>query len=278
MTGSCYIFSVTLRIERELAHRPVHRRRLFVHRARIAVIRIGTRPTRPRVRVDLQGDGQRAAGGRRGPAWAPARGACTARRLRSTHHEPDGPLLDGLDTVLGPTDAARDLRARLGRREGLVLVGGTSEQVHKLLEPGGPDAPRRLFDLTLIDEASQMDVAHAILPLRGLAEGGTVVLAGDDKQLPPIHRAEPPLGPCPRQQGLAGPGVLRLFLGRSHSPTSVAAIAGAGLLARRSLARKSHGFERAKSLELLREESSPDGDSLKRLLPLKGSHSTKKDS
>jgi hypothetical protein len=68
------------------------------------------------------------------------------------------------------------------RREGLALVGGTPEQVHKLLEPGGPDAPRRLFDLILIDEASQMDVAHAILPLRGLAEGGAVVLAGDNKQ------------------------------------------------------------------------------------------------
>jgi superfamily I DNA and/or RNA helicase len=80
------------------------------------------------------------------------------------------------------------------RREGLALVGGTPEQVHKLLELGDPDAPRGLFDLILIDEASQMDVAHAILPLCGLAEGGAVVLAGDDKQLPPIHRADPPLG------------------------------------------------------------------------------------
>jgi hypothetical protein len=105
-------------------------------------------------------------------------GACTARRLRSTHHEPDGPLPEGLDTVVGPTDAARDLRGRLVRREGLALVGGTPEQVHKLLEPGGPDAPRRLFALILIDEASQMDVAHAILPLRGLAEGGAAADPG----------------------------------------------------------------------------------------------------
>jgi hypothetical protein len=41
---------VTLRIERALARRPGHRRGLFVHRARIAAIRIGTRPTRPGTR------------------------------------------------------------------------------------------------------------------------------------------------------------------------------------------------------------------------------------
>jgi hypothetical protein len=169
-------------------------------------------------------------------------GACMARRLRSSFHDPDGPLPDGLDTAVGPTDAARDLLGRLVRREGLAPFGGMPEQVHELLGPGGPDAPRGLFDLVLIDEASQTDVAHAILPRRGLAEGGAVVRAGDDKHLPPIHRAEPPSGLCPRQQGLAGPGVPRLFLGRSHFPTSVAAIAGAGLLARRSLARKSNGF------------------------------------
>ena len=50
------------------------------------------------------------------------------------------------------------------------------------------------FDLIIIDEASQIDVAHAILPLCAIAAGGSVILAGDPNQLPPIHQAEPPLG------------------------------------------------------------------------------------
>jgi hypothetical protein len=37
------------------------------------------------------------------------------------------------------------------------------------------------FDFVVIDETSQMDVAHA-------------VLVGDPLQLPPIHQAEPPIG------------------------------------------------------------------------------------
>ena len=39
-----------------------------------------------------------------------------------------------------------------------------------------------------------MDVAHAILPLCGVAVGGSVVLAGDPLRLPPIHQAEAPAG------------------------------------------------------------------------------------
>ena len=39
-----------------------------------------------------------------------------------------------------------------------------------------------------------MDVAHAVLPLCALAAGGSVVLAGDAKQLPPIH--QPPSRRC----------------------------------------------------------------------------------
>jgi hypothetical protein len=53
---------------------------------------------------------------------------------------------------------------------------------------------KELFDLLIIDEASQMDMAHFILPLCTLAAEGCLTLAGDTKQLAPIHRAEAPLG------------------------------------------------------------------------------------
>jgi DNA replication ATP-dependent helicase Dna2 len=46
----------------------------------------------------------------------------------------------------------------------------------------------------VIDEASQMDVPHAVLPLCSIAREGSVILAGDPMQLPPIHQAEAPAG------------------------------------------------------------------------------------
>ncbi len=77
---------------------------------------------------------------------------------------------------------------------GLVVVGTTPEQAHNLLSCEGDPARAEWFDLIVIDEASQMDVAHAILPLCAIADGGSVVLAGDPLQLPPIHQAEAPTG------------------------------------------------------------------------------------
>ena len=86
------------------------------------------------------------------------------------------------------------LRSQLTQSKGIFVIGATPEQVHNLLVADNHPAQDELFDLILIDEASQMDVAHAILALCALAEGGSVVLAGDPKQLPPIHQAEAPVG------------------------------------------------------------------------------------
>ena len=51
-----------------------------------------------------------------------------------------------------------------------------------------------LFDLVLIDEASQVDVASAIGALTELAPTGRLVLLGDRLQMPPISKVEPPKG------------------------------------------------------------------------------------
>jgi superfamily I DNA and/or RNA helicase len=65
--------------------------------------------------------------------------------------------------------------------------------VHNLLVMNQGPAQQELFDLIVVDEASQMDVASSTLALAALASGGSVVLAGDPRQLPPINKAEPPL-------------------------------------------------------------------------------------
>jgi ATP-dependent helicase YprA (DUF1998 family) len=86
-------------------------------------------------------------------------------------------------------DELTDARALL-RRDGLV-VGATGWSLFKLFDgaglPGGDGPTAPLFDLVLIDEASQMVLGQGLLALSGLAEGGRVIIAGDDRQLPPIH-------------------------------------------------------------------------------------------
>lgn len=51
-----------------------------------------------------------------------------------------------------------------------------------------------LFDLVMVDEASQVDVASAIGALAELAPNGRLVLLGDHLQMPPIAEVEPPKG------------------------------------------------------------------------------------
>jgi len=45
-----------------------------------------------------------------------------------------------------------------------------------------------LFDMILLDEASQMDVANAILAIAAIADDGALTIAGDPQQLPRFIR------------------------------------------------------------------------------------------
>lgn len=74
-----------------------------------------------------------------------------------------------------------------------VVVGGTVWALYKaLLGPDKAFAGRPLFDVVLIDEASQMTVPQALIAWCAAKPTANVVLAGDDKQLPPIvHGAYP---------------------------------------------------------------------------------------
>jgi len=132
-------------------------------------------------------------------------GECPACRIRSRYAAPPADLGHAIDLELrkrSPSPEVRQLRNDLSGGTGLVVVGAPPQQVHNLLTAEDGAALAEWFDLVVIDEASQMDVAQAILPLCAVAGGGAVVLAGDPLQLPPIHQAEPPLDPDPRQDRL----------------------------------------------------------------------------
>jgi hypothetical protein len=102
--------------------------------------------------------------------------------------------------------AVTELQDLLGRlnEEGsvpqIIIVAGPPQQLHNLAvatenktKKETPDrTQRRWFDLVVIDEASQLDVASATLIVSKAAKDACFVLAGDDKQLPPIHKATPP--------------------------------------------------------------------------------------
>jgi len=72
-----------------------------------------------------------------------------------------------------------------------LILGSTSWGLYRLLKENsfpdseGPTAP--LFDLVCIDEASQMLVTQGLLCLSGLRPDGRVLVAGDNRQLPPVQ-------------------------------------------------------------------------------------------
>jgi hypothetical protein len=113
-------------------------------------------------------------------------------RLRSASRQASPRVRPPIDVAHGSPQYGQVLR-RLQDQQGPTLVGSTAQQVYRLLKEAG-NPVSRLFDLILIDEASQLDVAASTLALAGLADNGSVVVAGDPKQLPPIHQAEAPIG------------------------------------------------------------------------------------
>jgi hypothetical protein len=86
---------------------------------------------------------------------------------------------------LWPLDAARE-----ALEDEHVVVGTSVWSLFKVLDGSslpGQDGPcARVFDLVCIDEASQIILGQGLLALAGLALDGRVLVAGDNKQLPPI--------------------------------------------------------------------------------------------
>lgn len=101
--------------------------------------------------------------------------------------------------------------------EDCVIAGSSIWSLYRLLDSRtGPKAAgltTELFDLVCIDEASQMVLGHGLMTLGGLKPGGRLVVAGDDRQLPPI-RASREVSLGDRQLG----GSLYSFLKSAEAP------------------------------------------------------------
>ena len=88
------------------------------------------------------------------------------------------------------SDEAQELIDAL-EEDGITVIATTVDQLHNL---GGDQLCRELFDVMIIDEASQLDIAHAIVGFSKLATDARLTVVGDDKQMPPIHPVAPPIG------------------------------------------------------------------------------------
>lgn len=97
------------------------------------------------------------------------------------------------DIVLNQTNPSCDLMLQnLINNDKICVVGATPQQVFRLLTLGDGSPVQSFFDLIILDEASQMDVGNAILSISSITEQGSLIVAGDPLQLPPIHKAKPP--------------------------------------------------------------------------------------
>lgn len=89
------------------------------------------------------------------------------------------------------TVSQKDLPALLGGDTPCLVVGSTVWGVYNGMKAAG-GAVQPWFDVVLIDEASQMKLPDALIAFSASKPDGTVILAGDDRQLPPIIHGDYP--------------------------------------------------------------------------------------
>ena len=130
---------------------------------------------------------------------------CTLHRIQSDRRPVEHDFDDRYRMVenlplnrVKPSADVRALLRSLDAPDHIMVVGSPTQQLHNLATTARKNPPasatqREWFDLIVLDEASQVDVANSTLVFSKRAAGGTCVLAGDDLQLPPIHPATPPL-------------------------------------------------------------------------------------
>jgi len=128
-------------------------------------------------------------------------------RLQSPFQDPPTYLADHPDIEPVRIDKTKtsqqvqQLQAELETPRGITLVGSTPQQLYNLgiatknkskAKETAQSTQRQWFDVLVIDEASQLGVAESTLVVSKATEEARFILAGDDKQLPPIQPAPPP--------------------------------------------------------------------------------------
>ncbi|UKN02318.1 ATP-binding protein [Paracrocinitomix mangrovi] len=96
---------------------------------------------------------------------------------------------DQIEDLIVYSNSADVMKDRLDQNVNISICGSTWKQFYNLSKNDrrSPAESKKWFDLLLIDEASQVKVEHAAGYFLYLKEEGHLVLAGDDKQLGPIH-------------------------------------------------------------------------------------------
>lgn len=124
-----------------------------------------------------------------------------SRKARHAVPDPIPGHLEIVDVLPKPDDSAFERLAEdlHGRADRIVIVSAVTAQCARLAKTlaewsnlGG--ALAQVFDLVLIDEASQVDVASATGPLALLKEVFQLVVVGDHLQMQPITPVPPPIG------------------------------------------------------------------------------------
>jgi hypothetical protein len=99
------------------------------------------------------------------------------------------------------SDAALPARVRMCDTDGFAgelsddspctIVGATVWGLQRAMQKGG-DSVQPWFDVILVDEASQLKLADALIAFAASKANASIILAGDDRQLPPIIRGRYP--------------------------------------------------------------------------------------
>lgn len=97
----------------------------------------------------------------------------------------------------------------------IAVVGATVWQARKV----SPEEIR--YDVVVVDEASQLEVAESAIPIRRLKPNGRLVIAGDDRQLPPIVAGNYPV---PEGESLLHRSILEALRDRDPKGETVATL------------------------------------------------------
>ncbi|HVF91267.1 MAG TPA: AAA domain-containing protein [Blastocatellia bacterium] len=143
--------------------------------------------------IRARADELRAGELRRGDARDPLLAPLESLKVFKICNDPGEPLHAGVEPLLaegrGKIKAPEQWERLL--EEPLLAIGGTPGGFYNVVKRGASkgravDWREKYFDLVLVDEASQMGIAEALLAAAFLRDDGQFIAIGDHRQMPPI--------------------------------------------------------------------------------------------
>jgi hypothetical protein len=118
---------------------------------------------------------------------------CMHVRLAKVCNDAGEPVPEGVDVLLaeGSDEQSASTQWQELLAEPLLIVGGTPGGLYRLIKQGAArgrqlDWSEAYFDLVVVDEASQMNLAEALTAAAFLRDDGQFIAVGDHRQMPPI--------------------------------------------------------------------------------------------